>query len=141
MRRGSRLVLACAWLAALAACDNSGSSTTSPTPAAASTVETFNGTVQPGGSDAHTFTVSQFGAVNVTLTNAGPPPTIFMGLGIGSPASDGSCTVPTTASATVQAGSAPQLSGTAQAGTYCVKVSDIGNAAGPIAYTVTVAHS
>jgi hypothetical protein len=41
---------------------------------------------------------------------------------------------------TTQAGAAPQLSGTAGAGSYCVVVYDVGNQTGPITYAVTVSH-
>jgi len=38
-------------------------------------------------------------------------------------------------------GVAVTVTGSLAAGTYCVEVVDVGNAAGPIAYTVTVAHT
>lgn len=41
---------------------------------------------------------------------------------------------------TTQAGTAPQLSGSAGAGSYCVVVYDVGNQTGPISYAVTVNH-
>ena len=117
-----------------------GSTPTAPTtPTSAATTETFSGTVNPGGSDAHNFNVAQTGGqVTVTLTAAGPPATIFMGVGVGTP-SGSTCTL-IAQSPPSQAGSAAVLSGTAQAGAYCVTVFDIGNQTGPITYTVTVSH-
>src|SRR6266545_7160302 len=104
MRRAVAVILASVGFAV--ACDNSGgSSATSPSLAPQKT-ETFTGTVQPMSSDAHPFTVTQTGELDVTLTAAGPPATIFMGLGIGTPAADGSCTPIQNAAIQTQAGTA-----------------------------------
>jgi hypothetical protein len=132
-------VLAC--IALSVACDNSGGST-SPTTPVVLTTETFTGTVQPAGSDSHNFTVAQQGEVDVTLTSAGPPPTIFMGLGLGTPGTtSGTCALQASVSISTQAGSTPQLPVTApQAGIYCFSVYDIGNQTAAVDYTVTVAH-
>jgi hypothetical protein len=139
-------------LAALAAltvgCTDSGSSNSSSSlaaltaPTAAQAVESFSGTVAAGSSDAHTFIVTAGNQpVLVTLTAAGPPTTIFMGVGVGTPASDGMCALFSNASVLAQAGMTAQLSGTIAAGTYCVAVFDAGNQSGPVDYTVTVSHS
>jgi hypothetical protein len=127
-------------LAAATACTgNNSTSTTTTTPTVTRTTDTFTGTVQVRGSDFHSLPVSQTGQVDVTLTVAGPPPTIAMGLDVGAP--NGSACVPFAgASANVPAGSAAQLSGVISAGTVCVQVRDIGNATGPVSYTVTVLH-
>lgn len=126
-------------LAAASACTgNNSTSTTTTTPTVTRTTDTFTGTVQVRGSDFHSLPVSQAGQVDVTLTVAGPPPTIGMGLDVGAP--NGTACVPFAgASANVQAGSAP-LTGVVSAGTICVQVRDIGNATGPVSYTVTVLH-
>ena len=117
----------------------STSTTTPSAPTATATTETFSGTVNPGGNDAHNFTVALSGqTVSVTLTAAGPPPTIFMGVGVGTPS--GTTCALIAQSPPSQAGTAAVLSGTAQAGTYCVVVYDIGNQTAPITYTVTVSH-
>jgi len=130
---------------AAAAC---GSSDATPFPIPSGTVvtETFTGTVPlpiNGAlqADIHNFTVTVGGSLNVTLTAAGPPPTITMLLAVGNPSSTGTCSILQGASAQVTAGTTAQLSGTVDAGTYCVAVADIGNALQPIAYTVTVAHT
>ena len=89
MRQSLIAVLAC--IALSVACDNSGGdSSTSPTATVVRTTDTYTGTVQPMSSDTHNFNVSQAGQVDVSLTAAGPPSTIFMGLGVGSP-SGGTC--------------------------------------------------
>ena len=122
------------------ACDNSGgSSATSPT-AVPLTTETFTGSVDPGGSDFHPFTVAQTGEIDITLTAAGPPATIFMGLGVGTPVGT-TCQLLPNGSTVIQAGAAAQLSGTAAAGTFCVAVFDVGNQSATITYSLTVAHS
>lgn len=100
----------------------------------------FTGTVPVGGSDIHNFTiVLSNGQVNITLTQAGPPSTIYMGLGIGTP-SGLSCALLSGASVATPAGTVAQLVGTAQAGTYCVAVFDAGNQSADVTYSVTVTH-
>lgn len=120
------------------ACDN-GTSTPVTAPSVATT-ETFTGTVQVAGSDFHNFPVTQSGQIDITLTMAGPPATIFMGLGVGTPTSATTCSLLANASTSAQGGTVAQLSGTAAASTYCVVVWDIGNQTAPINYTVTVTH-
>ena len=122
-----------------AACNKSNSTAPTTTPTAPITTETFTGTVPVGGSDSHTFTVSATGAVNFTLTAAGPPSGIYMGLGIGTP-KDSTCALLPGASTTAQAAATPQLSGTTTAGTLCAEVHDVGNQTAPVTYTVTVSH-
>jgi hypothetical protein len=141
MRPSLIAVLAC--LALSVACDNSGGSSTSPTQVLRTT-DTITGTVQPMSAESHNFIVMQGGQVDVTLTAAGPPATIFMGLGVGSPSTtDGTCVFGNGAGVSVatQAGSTPQITGGASgAGTYCVSVFDIGNQTAAVDYTVTVTH-
>ena len=124
----------------LAGCNNSSSSElTMPSPGDATT-ETFTGTVSPGSIDWHAFSVTNGnGILNVTLTDVGPPSTIYMGLGVGA-ATDTSCTLFTSAQILTQAGSVPQLSGTAGAGRFCVAVFDVGNQVTDVMYSVTVSH-
>ena len=130
----------------LASTGCSGGSNSSPTiapsttPPLAPTSETFTGTVPVGGSDFHAFTVAlNNGQLTAALTAAGPPPTIFMGLGVGTVTS-GTCTLITGGSAIIQAGPTAQLSGQVNAGTYCVAVFDAGNQSADVTYTVVVTH-
>lgn len=129
--------------AGAAACGGSSTSNNIVAPSATVTTETFNGTVQPGAFKIHSFIVTAPGSVAVTMTAAGPPATIMMGLGIGNPDANGNCiflsggTTQAIASATT-----PQLSGTlTTSGAYCVEIADIGNAAGPITYSIAVSHT
>ena len=123
-----------------AGCAGTGTAASITAPTTSPTTETFTGTVPVGGTDAHNFTVAlSNGQVNIILTAAGPPSTIFMGLGIGTP-TDSTCTALSGGSVVTQAGASAQLSGTAAAGSYCVVVSDVGNQVADVTYSVTVTH-
>jgi hypothetical protein len=127
----------------ISACNNDTNSTFAPTivtPPAKT--ETFTGTVPVKGSDSHPFTTSNYGAMSITLTAAGPPDTIVMGVGIGAPASvtDPTCLVYQNAFQSTAAGATPQLSGNIPAGSYCVSVFDVGNQTAAVNYSVTVIH-
>ena len=136
------LVLAAAGALGMAAgCGGASTSNSVVAPTGTLVTDTLSGTVQPGGVDFQPFTVTTGGTVNVTLLTAGPPPTITMGLAIGTPSGTGACALLSGASTAATASSTAQLTGTLNAGSYCVEVLDLGNAAGPIAYTVTVAHT
>jgi hypothetical protein len=150
MTRSTTLGLVLALAGALGtstACGGSSSNTSSVlAPTGTVVTDTFMGTVPlpVAGvlqADVHNFTVAVAGSISVTLTAAGPPPTITMGLGIGNPAADGSCSFLSGGTTQTPAGSTAQLTGTLAAGTYCVAVGDVGNALQPISYTVTVAHT
>ena len=148
MRR-STLILLC--LAALAsACDNGGSTaaaTTAPTVTVAdpTTTETFQGTLVVKGTNVHPFNVAVVpGTLNITLTQAGPPSTITVGLGVGTPDGLGGCSLASSFSGTTQAGTTPQITATVQiTGSYCISIVDVGNvnADVPVTYSVTVAHT
>jgi hypothetical protein len=139
-RRAALAVLVAAALFAAGCSNSSNSSPTVTAPSTNPTTEIFGGTVPTGGSDMHTFSVTlSNGQLNVILTAAGPPSTIYEGLGIGTP-SGSSCSLFTNGSIVTPAGTTAQLSGQAQAGSYCVVVYDVGNQSGDIMYSVTVTH-
>jgi hypothetical protein len=140
MRCSVGIVLVCVGLSV--ACDNSGDSSPIGSSQVTLTTETFTCTVQPTQSDSHPFTVVRAGEVDVTLTAAGPPPTITMGLGLGTPGTtSGTCTLQSGFTISTQAGTTPQLSGSTSAGgTFCVAVFDVGNQSAAVDYTLTVAH-
>jgi hypothetical protein len=129
--------LACAL--AVSACGNDSTSGTVSTPTVTRTTDTFSGTVQVGGRTFHSFPVSQTGMTDVTLTATTPSTTVVMGLAIGT-TGDGGCTSLAGASSNVVAGSTPQITGLTTAGTLCVQIYDVGQATGPVGYTVTVTH-
>jgi hypothetical protein len=115
-----------------------GSTACSPTqPTNNPTTETFTGTVLVGGADSKSFSVSQRGNVYITLTNLDPLTTAPLGIAIGTPASDGSCTV-SGATGTIQVG---QQTGTIEPpGNYCVGLFDVGYLLVNENYTLTVTH-
>jgi hypothetical protein len=134
------LAVAAALLAAGCSSGDDPSSSLPVGPSSPLVTENFSGTVQIGSSDAHPFTVIASGfQITVNLTTAGPPSTITMGVGVGSPAS-GSCQLLTGGSTSAAAGPTPQLTGNISAGQYCLAVFDIGNQSAPITYTVVVNH-
>ena len=141
MRQSVSFIAVVACIALSAGCDNSGDSSTSPTPVPLTT-ETFTGTVDPMGSVFHSFTVAQGGELDITLTAVGPPATIFMGLGIGTLSSDSaSCSLDSRFTLATHASTTPQIPVSAGAGRYCVQLFDIGNQTAQVSYTITVAHS
>jgi len=135
------VALAFAVAAALgaAACNKDSTSGTVSAPTTTRTTDAFSGTVPVGAAVFHSFPVSKTGTTDVTLTAASPPPTVVMGLAIGTPG-DAGCTPLAGASANVVAGSTPQLTGVTTAGTLCVQIRDIGQQTAPVSYTVTVTH-
>jgi hypothetical protein len=139
MTRPAALALATALAACAAGCGGNSSSSSTTTPTATRTSETFSGTVAVGGSAFNSFRVAAAGTTEVTLTTAGPPATIVMGLGIGT-VDDSGCTRLTGASVNTAAGSSAQLAGLTTAGTLCVQVRDVGNQTAAVSYTVTVLH-
>jgi len=117
------------------------STSSSATAAAPTVTEQFNGTLPVGGARFYSFNIAVNGTVNVTLNSvsgAGVPSTVQLGLGIGQPAgTDCSATVTATAGS---AAAAPQATGTFGPGLFCVRVFDVGNLFAPAAFAVTIAH-
>jgi hypothetical protein len=121
------------------ACGGSTPSGTATTPSVTRTTDNFSGTVPVAGSAFHSFRVTQTGTTEVTLTAAGPPSTIVMGVALGT-VDDSGCTRLIGSSVNAPAGSMPQTAGLTTAGTLCVQIRDVGNQTAPVAYTVTVTH-
>jgi hypothetical protein len=132
-------------LATAGACSKNNASSASPTtptptPVAPTSTEEFDSTVPVGGSTFYSFSISQYGTVNITLTSvsgAYVPATVMLGLGLGTP-SGTTCTTTNTTDAA--AGSAAQLTGSYDVGVYCAKVSDIGNLFAPANFTLSISH-
>src|SRR6516225_9779138 len=101
----------------------SSSTSTTTTPAAPTVSESFTGTLPVGGFRFFTFNIAANGTVNVTLNSvsgAGVPPTVQLGLGIGQPWGI-DCPATTNVPAGVTA-AAPQARGTFGPGLFCVRV-------------------
>jgi hypothetical protein len=110
------------------------STETSTTPPGLST---FTSLVAHGGFASRSFTMTTAGTIQATLTAVTPP--VPIGLGIGIPHSDGGgCNV--SQSVETAAGEWPQISVAAAAGSYCVKVFDMGHIEDAVSFTVTVTH-
>ena len=136
------LLVACAFAAG--ACSNSTDTTTTGTgtaPTAPVTTEQFAGTVPVGGNDVHSFIVAASnGTLTVTMTAAGPPATITMGIGVGQFVG-GTCQLLSGGTVSMPASTTAQLSGVVNAGTYCLMIYDLRlNATVPITYAATVTH-
>lgn len=110
---------------------------TAPTPD--TTTDTFSSQLGVGGSATRSFVVRTTGMVSVTLTSVGPPSTLAVGLGLGIPMASGNgCNL--TRSAVTTAGSDPQVTATADSGTYCVRVYDVGNLTGDVTFSISILH-
>jgi hypothetical protein len=160
-----RSLVPCLAAAALvaAACDKTGPPVPVPITIATPTItETFTGTLATLGSNLHNFQVTQPSEIDVTLTtettvaNPGDPTTdpptpavpavpvaYPVNVRVGQPViSTLIVTCSSLKAIDTTAGSAPQLTGQALAGTFCVSVSDpTGALPQSITYVVTVRHS
>ena len=128
-----------ALLLPLVACDNGPSTTdettTPTTPTTSPVTETFASQLVVGGSSSRSFTAVKAGTATVTLVSAGPPSTVKVGFGIGVPDVLGSgCLF--TRSAETAAGTSFSLP--VDAGTYCVRVYDIGQLTSSITFSITI---
>jgi len=114
-------------------------STTTATAASPIYSEEFIDTVPVTGAVFYSFTVTQYGTVNVSLTSVSGqfvPSTVSLGLGLGKPDAE---TCAASSSITTQSGVGPQLTGTYEPGVYCVKISDVGNLYAAARVAVTIA--
>lgn len=114
--------------------------TTAATAAAPIYSEEFIDSVGVSGTAFYSFTVTQYGTVNISLTSvsgAFVPSTVTLGLGLGMPEAEG-CSA--TSSVSTQAGAGPQITGAYNPGVYCVKVSDVGNLYAAAKFAVTIAY-
>jgi hypothetical protein len=111
--------------------------TSSTTPAATPDPATFESQIVRGGSATRAFTLTTAGTIGVTLTSVRP--SIVVGLGIGIPRTDGNgCNL--SRSVETSAGDSPQVSASADPGSYCVKVFDVGQIDQSASFSVLVTH-
>jgi hypothetical protein len=121
-------LLAVALLLSAACSSNDTAATTpvTPTKPTGPATETLTGTMAPNGTVTRTFTASTSGSVTVTFASASPLSNIILGLGIGIHGPSGAdCNF--TQTVNTPPGSAPQISISVDAGTYCAGLYDIGN--------------
>ncbi len=142
MRRPVQFLAAACLLVAASACttDDPTVNTNIPLVPTQPVVETFSGTVAPGGKDEKVFSIVQGnGGLDITLTSLNPP--VVIGLGAGSWDPVAGCTLGTNATRNVTPGTSPQLSFTGvPVGQYCVRVFDVGTLTATASYTINVAH-
>lgn len=140
-RKFLRFVPAGAVIAALSlplvACDNGpdGEDDTTPTsPQPSPITELFSTQLVVGGSAARSFNAAKAGTATVTLTNLGSA--TKLGFGIGVLDSLGSGCLFTRSSDTAVAGTSFALP--VDAGTYCVRVFDVGGMTSTVTFSVTI---
>ena len=121
-----------------------GDSPTAPpsTPSSGST-ENFTGSLPLQGSSFYSFTVATAETVSVSLASltaggTGPATTSVVRLGLGVPLGT-DCSVNN--SVDTAAGLTTQLTAPVNPDVYCVKISDIGNLAGPMNFTIRIGHN
>ena len=144
MRHAFLRPLVIAFALGMAACGGD-TATTTPT-ATPPSPELFEGQLTSrGASQFFSFSVTTAGNVNLTLasvTTAATPGTSLnlpLGIGLGTPVGT-DCNV--TQQATAGPGLVPQLTGSNfAAGTYCVKVFDVGNLTVPVNFAVRIDHT
>lgn len=112
--------------------------TTTTTTTTSPVTETFTGQLNVGGYAFRTFVAAKAGTATVTLTSvAGSASTTGtkLGFGLGLPDATGSGCLFTRSSETSAGG---QLTASVDAGTYCVRVWDLGTLAQQTAFLVTI---
>lgn len=110
------------------------------TPSGSSGTDTFSGTLALNSSVVFMFKVTTAGPVSVDLSSVSPSTLGALGLGIGTSPDGTGCSVTNSTSAAV-ANSTAQLTVTENPGSYCVKVTDLGNLTTSSTVTVGVTHS
>jgi hypothetical protein len=144
MSRHLLAAAAAAAIVAVAGCSsNSNSTTTSPTPTGPTT-DSFSSHVAPNGLSSHTFITSANGTVTATLSTLAPAVTVGFGVGVPPGVGTGGCNL--TRTLETAGGADSQITISADRGTYCVEIYDVGNLIGAVGptgqagYTITVVH-
>jgi hypothetical protein len=121
------------------ACGSDNSTATAPTtPAAGPGTQSLTAVMAPTGSAVRTFTASAAGTVTVTLNSTAPATVLGLGIGIPGTATGG-CDMTTTVN--TSGGSAPQISASVDAGTFCAGAFDRGTVgSGGVLVTITIVH-
>jgi len=136
----ARCILVFAGLLFSISCSDTANTTPIPRPdTPPATLVSFNGTLHPQGADTYLFTVRQTGYVQATLLGLDAPASTTVGIGIGTPGTNGLCAI--SYAVNTGPGTQAQLIGTGLAGSLCLPIRDIGNLTAPAVYTITVASS
>ena len=103
-------------------------------------VEPFSGTVQPGSGQAHWFSTSKTGEIQIKVLTLTPASIPFIGVQWVQGASDKTCTSnPLQVNQFATANSTP-ISGQIISGNYCVLMYDSIGLTQPANYSITVSH-
>ena len=141
-----RLAVVLLFVSLCAGCSGTATTTTAPTTTAGTGTDTFTSFLAIGGSSVHTFSVTQAGTIDVTLTAVTPGAVV--GLGVGVPNASGSgCSLTNSLDASAAVPDAttgattPQLTIPSVVGTYCAEVYDSGGLGGVgRTFSVTITH-
>jgi hypothetical protein len=104
------------------------------------TTQSFPGTLNPGSSASHPFSVSKTGEFSVTLTAWGPNTNLLVGLAWTVGNNDGSCTTSVLQQNNFSTPNTQALGGQIVSGKYCVFIFDVGTLTAPQTYTISVSH-
>jgi hypothetical protein len=119
-----------------AGCDDNDTPTL-PTPEVPTEIsESFGGTLTLNGAATHPFVVQRAGNVTATLTSLSPDSAAVISLTIGTWNGQSCQIIIANDAATTNS----TVVGTASAGNFCVRVSDVGRLAASSDYAVTVRH-
>ena len=111
----------------------------SPTPVAdtATLIKEFSSQIVPGGSASRDFDLTAAGPIGITLKST-TPDGVKVGLGIGIPRANGSCAL--SAAVETAAGTTAQITLTAESGSYCTRVYDLGTLSAPLPFTLSISR-
>jgi hypothetical protein len=131
--------IVCLLLLPLGACDNTANEFVTPTtpdaPTGSPITEVFSSQIFVGGSSARSFTAAQSGTASATITSLSVPSGTKVGFGMGVPDTLGSgCLF--TRSLEAVAGDSITLG--VDAGTYCVRIYDLGTLTANANFTITI---
>lgn len=138
MSRARVLLIALLVAPLAAACDNGPLPTTADTTTTTTTspvTETFSSQLAVGGYAFRSITAVKAGAITVTLTSTGSTTTLKLGMGLGIPDSTGTGCLFTRTTETAAGGT---LTANADAGSYCMRVWDLGTLKAATPFTVTI---
>ena len=139
MSRARLLLMALLVAPLTAACDNGPvtptDSTTTTTTTVSPVTETFVSQLAVGGYASRSINAAKSGTITATLTSVGSSSTQKLGFGLGIPDILGVGCLFTRSTETAAGG---QLSATVDAGTYCVRVWDLGTLTTTTNFSVTI---
>ena len=121
-----------------AACgDNLSTTTPTDSTPVTPTTDIFPGAINPNGASTHTFSTARSGAITATLSTLSPDNTVTVGLSLGTWNGE-SCQTVIARDTAVMGNS---IVGTASsAGSFCVRVYDVGKLVESTSYEVQVVH-